>query len=249
MTRRVLTAAFAACLVFPAAAEAQVRPAFDPMPSPGLRVTPFAGYIPGFVRQETWAFQGGGSATVTEVEMEVGDAAGGGIHLEAPLRGRFGVTALAAGFSRGETAFIVMQSGDTRRVDGANLALGRLGVAFHLPAEHSELVLRRLEASVFAGGVVLHERPRNALGTADVLGNATNFGVNLGASGGLPFGGDRFAVQLGVEDNIMFWREEPLARLPYEYFGRPGTSRSQTTASTAATHIWLLRAGFSFRFR
>jgi hypothetical protein len=167
---------------------------------------------------------------------------------EATLAGLWGVTAAAGFFQRAQTQYVVLHSGDTRRADGANVLIGRFGTVFQMPSEEFEFVLRRLEAAAFAGGVVLHERTRNTLGTGAALGNATQFGANVGVAAGLPFANDRFAVQVAIEDNIVFWRDEPLARLAREHFRRPGAAPAQTAVNAGTSHTWLLRAGISARF-
>jgi opacity protein-like surface antigen len=247
MTRRVLTAAFAACLALPAAAGAQMVPTvFDHPSPPRVRITPFAGYLTGFVRQEQWTYTDGANVVGLVTDVHTKGGPGGGIHVEVPVRGLFGISAAAGLFSRDESTFVVLHSGDMRGIDGANTVLARLNVAFRMPTEESEFVLRRLDAAVYAGGVLLHDRLRNRFGTADLLDNMTQFGINLGLSAELPFAADRFAVQLGAEDNIMFWRTAGLEGLAMAYPDRPTGARA-VTVSTSASHTWLLRAGLSMR--
>jgi hypothetical protein len=250
MIRRVLTAAFAASLALPAGAAAQFGPgAFDP-PSASYRITPFLGYLTGFVRHEEWTVQdGSGGVTAMDADVDIAGGPGAGIQFEAPVRGNFGATAALGVFGRGETLVTVIHSGDRRRVAGANVLLARLGVAYHMPTEESEFVLRRLGASAFAGGVVMHDRLRNTHGDRDMLGDATHFGVNLGVNAELPFAADRYAVQLGIEDNIMFWRGTQLASLPHAYAGTPGTPRDHARVTAGTSHSWLFRAGLSIRIR
>jgi hypothetical protein len=251
MTRRVLIAALAAALVLPASAAAQLFPGAGPAGldawGPRYRITPFIANLTSIDRLEEWTFQDDNNFVYMQSDVSIGRGTGFGLHLEAPVRGSFGVSAAAGYARRGETLFTVLETGDMRRVDGMNVLFARVGPSYHMLGEQSEIVLRRLAASAFAGAVVMHERPRNRLGTGDLLSNATHFGLNLGVSGELPFAEDRYAVQLGIENNMMFWNESALAALPFEYFGRPGTARSQTTLRTSMSHAWLLRAGLSMR--
>lgn len=249
MTRRVLTAAFAVLILAPAPGSGQMMPELDATTSRArVRISPFVGYLPGVERSESWLYSNGAERTSAEVETELGSAVAAGLNLEYRLSPKFGVTALGAYGSRDETVFTVTETGDAVLVDGSRVFIGRLGGAFYLHEAVDELTVRRLDASVFAGAVVMHDRPRNDVGTQEFLDNGTHFGANVGLNAEIPFGSDRFALQVGIEDNVMFWREGPLARLAWEYFNRPGTSSAQTTASADVSHVWLLRAGLSFRF-
>jgi hypothetical protein len=248
MTRRVLTAAFAVCLALPAGAAAQMGPtAFDRTPAPRFRVTPFVGYLTGFVRQEQWIYtQSGTQVSTVDVDTNVEGGPGAGVHVEAPFRGLFGVSAAAGLFVRDESAFVVLNDGQVIGLDGTNTFMARLNAAFRMPTEESEFVLRRLDAAVYAGGVILHDRYRNTYGTADLLDNATHFGINLGLSAELPFANDRFAVQVGAEDNIILWRGSSLEPLAALYQGRP-SGATHVSATAKRSMSWLLRAGVSIR--
>jgi hypothetical protein len=248
MHRRVLAAAFAATLVLPGVTEAQFQPLeTDVRWSPGFRVNPFVGYLTAFTRAEEWVFQEGQEMAYVQSDVRIGGGPALGLHVETPLSGRFGLTAAGAYGSRSDTDFSVRQTGDVYRIDGAHVLMGRLGLALHLAEDVDELVVRRMNASLFAGGVVMHERPRDRLGSGAAQANGTHFGVNFGVSGEVPFANDRMAVQFGVEDNMMFWRQAPLSALAYAYFGQPGTTPASTIAKGETTHAFLLRAGLRLR--
>lgn len=249
MTRRVLLAALAATLAFPAAARAQFGATAGEVlfRGPHLQVTPFLGYLTGVNRIEDWSYTDASGSYHAQADLDVGGATMVGLSFEAPLAGNFGLTAAGGYGARDATVFRVLQNGEYWAVEGPHVLLGRLGVAFHLPPETSEFVLRRLGASAHVGATVLHERARHRVGSAE-LEDGTHFGANLGVSATVPFAGDRFAVQLGLEDNMIWWNQRALASLPYEYFDRPG-DREQTVASVSMSHVWLLRAGLSMRLR
>lgn len=242
MNQRVLATAFAATLMLPAGGSGQGWMTQDePVLSPYLRITPFVGYLPSFVRLEDWSHAG---STFVQSEVTIAGGPATGIAVEAPLYGRFGLTAAALFGSRDATVFEVLETGEEFLLDGSRVILGRVGVMVGLTEDPSELVLRRLNASVFAGVTVLHERPRNEFGTAEFMDSGTHLGGNLGVVGELPFAGDRFAIQAAIEDHIMYWREGPLKGLAAEYFLGP---REDTRVSTNISHTWLLRAGVSMR--
>ncbi|MEX1182623.1 MAG: hypothetical protein WEF86_05270 [Gemmatimonadota bacterium] len=245
MNRRVLTAALAAMLIFPAAAAAQLSLQDDTGWMSNLRVTPFIGYLTSFERTEEWFHTGGTEADRVRVQTDIAGGTTFGLEGEYPLRGRFGAAAAAAFASR-DRSFVVLHTGEMAELDGNNVFLLRAGGVMHLREDDTELVKRRLGASVFAGGVVMHERPHDELGTADLLDSATHFGVNFGVAGELPFGNDRFAVNAAIEDNIMWWSDGPSTNLAASYFDdEPATA----TIESDLTHAWLVRAGVSIRIR
>lgn len=246
MIRRVLLAALAVVLVSPNPASAQLVPMQDgPFWNARLRVTPFVGYMTSFVRAEEWTHTGT-TPQYAQIDNEIGGGTAAGLNIDVPLASRIGLTALGAYASRSETVFTVLETEDTYRIDGSNILMGRLGLALHLHEPVSELVLRRLGASVWVGGVMMHERPRNSLGTGDFLDNSTHFGVNFGFSGDIPFADNRLALQIGAEDNVMWWSES--SGLAYEFFGRPGTIE-ETSVSADMSHAWLFRVGLSIRMQ
>jgi hypothetical protein len=248
MHRRVLAAVFAATLVLPGAAAAQFSPLQDDARRDhGFRVNPFVGVLTGFTRAERWLYDDGASAGFAQADVRLANAPIVGLHIETPLYRNLGVTAAAGYASRGETYFTVRQSDERLVTDGAHVIAGRLGVALQLQELVTEMVLRRTTASVHVAGAVMHEVTRNALGVPDASTDGTHFGVNFGATAEVPFAGDRLAVQVGVEDNMMWWRDAPLTNLAWVYFNRPGGTPATTAASATTSHMFLLRAGLRFR--
>ncbi|HUF50645.1 MAG TPA: hypothetical protein VMN60_07430 [Longimicrobiales bacterium] len=251
MIRRVLAAAFAATLVLPAAGSAQLMPMLDdPTWTPRFRISPFIGYLTSVSRADEWTTSNGTQFRDEFVEMEIGGGAAVGLALAMPLHGSWGVAA-GAGYASRAGFIFAPQSGEALQQEGQNrVFFGRLGAHLVLQESESDLTLRRLNASAFAGAVMMHERPTNA-GVADLIGNATHFGINLGLEGELPFASDRFSVQVALEDNIMWWDETQMGNLAFAHFddGAGTFTRAQTTASTDFSHAWLLRAGISIRLR
>jgi hypothetical protein len=246
MHRRVLAAVFAAVAVLPAASFAQ-RPPLQAAPaSGGVRVTPFVGYLAGFTRNEEWLHESSDGIAFLQAELRIAAGEAAGLVLELPLHAGFGFTTAAGYGSRGDTEVSVLRADDDFLVDGHTILLGRAGI-YYMPQQISELVVRRLAVSAFAGATVMRERPRHRLAPDDAFRDATHYGLNLGFAAELPFAGDRLAVQLAVEDNLTWWDEPALANLPWVYLNRPGESLDQTRVTARRSHQLLLRAGIRIR--
>ena len=241
MNRRVLLAALAVVACAPAPTSAQLVPMQDQPFTNQLRIMPFLGYMTSLIRTEEWAEEATPQFASVDYEMAGGGAVG--LNIDVPLGTRFGLTALGAYARRDETLFTVLETDDIYQIDGSDFILGRLGVAVHLTESVSELVTRRLGASVWLGAAVMHEMPRNELG-GDFLENLTHFGANFGFSGDIPFAENRFALSIAAEDNVMFWSES--TNLAYEYFGQPGDP-ALTSVDVDWSHAWLFRVGLTFR--
>lgn len=242
MTRRVLLAALAVVLVLPGTVSAQLVPMQDRPFSNPLRITPFVGFMTSLIRAEEWTYSGT-TPDFASVDSELGSGGVAGLNIDVPLAGRFGLSALGAYARRDETLFTVLETDEIYQIDGSDFFVGRLGVALHLTERVSELVTRRLGASIWAGGVVMHEMPRDDLG-GDFLEDLTHFGVNFGFAGEIPFSENRFAISIAAEDNVMFWTES--TALAYEYFGQPGEP-ALTSVNVDPSHAWLFRLGLTFR--
>lgn len=245
MQRIVLAVALAATLVIPDAAAAQLGRE-GPGRGAGLRVTPFVGFLIGFTRAEDWRFSEADTSVYVQSNVTMAGGAAGGMQIDVPLYGRFSLTAGGLFGSRADTHFSVPSTGEVYRLDGQQALVGRLGLAFSV-SEPEDLVVRRLQATLFAGGVVLHERSRNRLATAIAQPGGTHYGANVGATVEMPLTDERVALQFGIEDNMIWWDPEPLSSLPYYYFGQPGTSPASTRAATGVTHALLVRAGIRMR--
>jgi hypothetical protein len=251
MNRRVLAAAFVATVMLPGAGSAQMVPLQDdPSWTPRLRITPFVGYLTSSSRVDQWFSTGSSTEIDRTVDVEVGGGMSAGLVGTLALKGPWGVTAMAAYGSR-EALIFAPDDGELFELDGDNnIFYGRAGVNLWLIEEAGELTMRRLNASAFAGVTVMHERPSNQL-VSDLIGSGTHLGVNVGIEGEYPFASDRFALQLALEDNIMWWDETQAGNLAFAFIddGSGNFTRAQTTAVTASSNAWLIRAGISIRLR
>jgi hypothetical protein len=235
-----------AVLTLPAPATAQQVVQRGPDTRPRVSISPFVAYFTPFSRVEEWGFDTGDATVHTDAVTDMGGGPAAGLSVEVRVAGPLGVVGAGAWGQRGDTHVSVQQGADSFRLDGAEYLLGRLGLSLRLRQDPPDIVAHRVGAKIFGGGVVLRERPRPELGSPDFQEEATHYGASVGLGVDVPISGNRISLQVAAEDNFMFWNEAALARVPYEYFDRPGTSRDQTTVIARRSHTFLLRAGLSF---
>lgn len=234
-----------AALTLPVSASAQNVVRSGPDTRPRVSISPFVAYLTPFSRVEEWGFDTGDASVHTDADVDVGGGPAAGLSVEVRIVGPLGVVGAGAWGKRGDTHVSVQQGADSFRLDGAEILLGRLGLSLRLRQDPPDIVAHRVGAKFFAGGVVLREVPRPELGSPDFQEEATHYGASIGLGIDVPISGNRISLQVAAEDNFMFWNESALARVPYEYFERPGTSRDQTTVIARRSHTFLLRAGLS----
>jgi hypothetical protein len=74
------------------------------------------------------------------------------------------------------------------------------------------------------------------------------FGANIGMNIEVPMAWHGVALQVGAEDFLLFWDDATLAARTDASFARAG-ALARSTVETKASHMVLLRAGVSIRFR
>lgn len=248
MHRRVLIAAYAALLMVPALAGAQQQMmgrVDDPSWLPRVRVTPFVGYLTGIERQEEW--YGPDDQAVIQMQIDGGPAVG--VNLDSRLFRNWGASGAFSYAKRGRTMFGNAATGEQVVIDGSHLLTARLGPAYYVGEDVSGMALHRLNAAAFAGAVLMVDMPGSEYATAEFVDDGLHFGMAFGINAEMPFASDRFAVQLGIEDNVMWWDESQQTSLAFAYFDRPNARLIQYETVVDVSHTWLLRAGLSFRFR
>lgn len=249
MRRCLLATLLMGMFALPATAAAQNGPLYrEPGARPRVSIAPFVGYLTAFTRSEEWGFDTGSTTLHTDAAVALASGMLGGLNIEVPVIGPLGVVAAGGWGRRGDTRVSVQDGADAFRFDGHDVLFGRLGLALRLRQDASDIVVRRIGAAIFGGGLVLQDRPRPTLGSLDYQEEATHYGINVGFVVDIPISGNRISLQVAAEDNIIWWDEIALANVPYEYFEQPGTSRDQTTVIAERTHAFLLRAGLSIHF-
>jgi hypothetical protein len=252
MQRRVLVAAIALICAIPAAANAQLMPLQDD-PSFGsrLRITPFLGYMPSVVRHETWVHSNDtDETTFVDVDAHLGSGSAIGVNGEYALRGPWSALGTLMYGSRGDRSFDLVNTGSEFAINASRYIVARGGVSYTLKEKETELTMRRVSATVFGGPFYMREIPRSESGfeDLDVFGASNNFGLSVGAAGEIPFNKDRMSFQLGVEDYATWWNSGGLRRLPDSLI-EDDTPGASTRVESSVSHMWVIRAGVSWRWR
>jgi hypothetical protein len=248
MSRTVIVALAAAALL-PAAASAQYGAVQDgPLWGERIRVTPFAGIAPRVTRNADVRVVVGGLPISGEMESDLGAGPAGGAEVEVQLWKRFSVIGSGLLIARGEAVEMDPATGEYRARAGSDFVVAKLGVAMRLREAVSDLQLRTVTATVFAAPAFIRELPADDALAGESVDATNMLGANFGVNAEIPFAGSRFAVQLGLEDFLVFWNDDVLAERTSAAFARAGHT-VQSTVDAGVSHMPLLRAGVSLRLQ
>jgi hypothetical protein len=246
---RALIVALAAAALLPVATSAQYGTVQDgPVWGERVRVTPFAGVAPRLTRTENLHVMVGGLPLTSELESDLAAGPAGGAEVEVRVLGRFSVVGSALMIGRGEAVGRDPVTGEYYARAGSDFLVGKLGVAMRLREQVSDLQLRTVTATVFAAPAFIREMPASDARLGETPEAVNMLGANFGVNAEVPFAGSRFAVQLGLEDFLVFWNEGALARRTDAAFARAGYV-AESTVDAGFSHMPLLRAGVSLRLR
>jgi hypothetical protein len=245
---RAVFAALSLLVVLPVGSRAQtpVRLGSD-WDEPRLRITPFVAYTPPVTRTETrYTRIGAGAEEVYFAEVDLGTGFGGGANFEYRFIDQFAVFASGSFIHRNASLEYSDLDGFFRREQGSNFIMSRAGFGYRLQERESQLQLRRLDASVYAGPSWIVELP-----LSDPLRRGADpmhlFGGHVGIDAELPLSDRRFALYASFEDNFVWWNRGELGRRAdavFTSFGQP----AQTRVTTGASHMLMLRLGMTARF-
>lgn len=238
--------ALALASLLPGAALAQVAPP-GPRGPAVVRITPFIGWATPVTRKETWSYVDGSGATARDqVRTYLAGGLAGGVALQLRLSGPFSVMGAVTYLDRDDAQFSV-NNGDRWIFTGSRNILAKAGFGLELRDPNADMTVRRLSAGAFVAPFYLIEKPKSIAGiqASDLFATAHHVGLNFGATGELPFAHDRLALQLGIEDYLIFWNEAQLQRLPDWLLDAPAGNGTAVEAET--TSQWLLRAGITVR--
>ena len=243
--KRHLVVAFATLLVLPHPAAAQ---ASDAGWGPSLRITPFVGISPNFTQTGDAAVLTTNGISLHEYEYRFASGFGVGLSAEYRLWNRFVVIGSGRWSTRGDAELTDFDDQLIYQTEGTNLFMAKAALGVRLRDSDSDLQLRRLNATVFAGPAIIHDRPKSDAFTSPGAGVAkTHLALNLGAEAELPFSNNKMGFVIGLEDNMIFWDNDDIqARVQ-------GPIQSQNPGSQIAveannSHLWVLRLGLAWRF-
>jgi hypothetical protein len=245
MKRHLAVAVAAALVIIPRPAAAQGT---DVDWGPKLRVTPFVGISPSFKQTgEAVVLSGNNDLTQHDYDLQFASGFGLGVAVEYNVWDRFGILASGMWSSRGDGELVDFEDELVYEMDGTNLWLLKAAVAMRLREVDSDLQLRRLNATIYAGPAWVHDRPKKEVFTPPGAGDVPNhFALNMGAEAEMPFSNNKLAFVLGLEDYMIFWDDSD-ARGRIE-----GPIQQRIPGATVAvepkrSHLWMLRMGLTFR--
>lgn len=243
--KRVVTAAAMALIAFPAFASAQAAAGTMDVPvwGPRIRVTPFVGHAAAVSRTERWSFASGGQQSFARYDVDIASGWAGGASVEVQVVDALAFIGQGMFVTRGRTREESPDLGDRFEHEGSNFIMAKGALALRLREEVSELQLRTLTATVFAGPAWVREMPKDD-DTADpiTLESQSYWGLNFGVNAALPIGWDGVSLQGGVEDYFIWWNNDELAARNDALLGGAITS----TVDTDPSHMWVFRVGLSF---
>ncbi len=221
----------------------------EPVWGARVRVTPFVGQAPSVSRSERWVVLTGGDISFGEFDVDLASGPALGASVDARLVERIGLIGSVTYISRGQTREFSFLDGEFFVSEGSTFLTGKLALALRLREAESDLQLRRLTATVFAGPALVRESPSSDPSVNPALrGSLNHWAANFGVDGEIPMGDGRLALQLGLEDYYTFWNTTEIARRNDRVFAQSGLT-TQSTLESNASHQLLIRLGLSVRFQ
>ena len=249
---RASTSALLAIALLPVAGAAQsLMPDLDrPVWGPRMRITPFIGQAPAVSRLERWTVTGPGGGFSTDFDVELGSGPVAGLSLEVLAVDRFAFIGSVAMISRSRTREYSTADAEFYNHEGSNFLMAKGALAVRLREAISELQVHSLTATVFAGPAWIREMPKDdPFADPIVLEPLNHWAVNFGANAEIPLGWNSLAIQAGLEDYYTWWNKAEFA-LRNDAFNQAtfGTT-THSLVDADPSHMWLFRAGLSFRLQ
>ncbi|MGQ0813246.1 MAG: hypothetical protein ACT4O1_02140 [Gemmatimonadota bacterium] len=242
--KRHWVCALATLAALPCVAQAQGDPGWGPV----LRVTPWIGVSPGFTQEGFATVFTGGGVGGREYELEYGSSISFGANAEYRFWQRFSAIGGVVWSSRGKGDLLDFEDEIAYATDGATLWMVKAGLALRLREVRPDVQLRRLNASITAAPVFIHDVPKtNPLTPAGGDEVADHWGLNLGAEAELPLTGGRLAFQVGFEDYIIIWDETNFNPRVAGYI-RTQNADAAVAIEPDNSHLVMFRVGLSWRF-
>lgn len=247
--KRAVWCALVATVLLPGAALAQsLMPDLDrPLWGPRIRITPFVGQSPAVSRLERWTVTGPGGTTATDFDVELGSGPAAGLSVEVLAVERFAFIGSFAMISRSRTREYSTADAEFYRHEGSTFLLAKGAVAVRLREQISELQVRTLTATAFAGPAFIREIPKDdPFANPILLDPMTHWGVNFGVNAEIPLGWNSLSIQAGAEDFYTWWNKAEFGRRNDAIFAENGFDTTSLVEADPS-HMWIFRAGLSFR--
>jgi hypothetical protein len=240
-----------ALAALPAAASAQLPRPSEEGWGPKFRITPFVGVSPGFTSSGVLTvLTGDGDLVPDDFTYTFAGGPVMGLNAEVRAHGRFSGVGSVLWTSRDNTQGTFISDDVVELLDaGSDFLIAKLGGSMRFVETDFDLQMRRLSASLFAGGAFIREMPDVPLfSPSEFTGSRNQFGINIGAEAELPLSDRRFAFHAGVEDFVMWLDNAGIEeRLRNDVRGKWGDDAIAEVDSDRA-HLWLVRIGLSYRF-
>lgn len=245
--KRAAFVVLALLAVVPSIVSAQGVLTEEPLWGPRVRLTPFVGVAPTVSRTERWAVDFGGELSSGEYDVDLGAGPAVGASVEVRIVERFALIGAGYYVPRGETREYSQTAGEFIVSEGSDFIMAKAALALRLRETMSEMQMRRLTATVFAGPAYVREMPSDQLGP--IQGESlSHWGANFGVDAEVPLGGGDIALQLGLEDFLTFWNSSEIASRNDALFADAGLD-STSSLETDVSNMFIFRVGLSFRFR
>lgn len=242
--KRAALVVLALAAAVPATASAQGVVTDEPLWGPRVRLTPFVGVAPGASRIERWTANLGGQVRHDEYDVDLGAGPAAGLGVEIQVVERFAVIGAGYFVSRGDTRVYSRTASEYIITGGSDFLMAKLAAALRLREAVSEMQLRRLTATAFAGPAFIREMPDDPRGGA-FDESLSHWAVNFGFDAEVPIGSGSVALQLGAEDFLTFWNSDEIA-------ARADAANGNTTESSLdadLSNMFVFRVGLTLRFR
>jgi hypothetical protein len=247
--KRAVFAVLTFVALMPSASSAQGMATSEPAWGPRIRLTPFVGQAPTVSRNERWALVNGDEVSIGDFDVDLGAGPAIGASLEFQVVDRFALIGSGMFINRGQTREFSSIDSEFFVSEGSNFLVGKVAAALRLRESASEMQLRQLTATIFAGPALLHEMPKDdAAVNPALLESVTHWGASFGVDAEIPMGQGPLSLQLGFEDFYTFWNTNELAARNDRAFAELGLT-TESALEADASHMILIRAGMSIRFQ
>jgi len=237
--------ALAALVVLPRLGSAQT----DMEWGPRLRITPFVGVSPGFTQSGVAAVLDNGVVTRRAFDIDQDASLPLGVNAEYRLLNRFSIIAEGFWSSRGTSTFTTLDDEVVDTINGSDFLVGKVAAAMHLSELNPDMQLRRLNGAIFIGPAFIHESPKEAFAPANFpTGSINQLGINIGVNAEMPLSNNRFALQVGLEDYMMFWNDADYSPRVQSYFQQRSATVQAAAADMGTGNMFLATVGLTFRF-